>query len=837
MVTITSLRAINFRRLNFKDPIYFPKGLTIIKGRNEAGKSTVLEAILFGIYGDFKILRELRGDGRATLLDVVNHASNRAKVEVTFEVEGRKFRVERIIEKTGESARQVDARLFDVTGSSEKLIAMGTQRVNEEVLKLLRIDWREMVASNVIAQKDLERLIRLGKSDREKIINMFMGLESYNKAIEALQEERRDKSSELERKEAEARGLSERLKTLLGLEEDLEKWRKDLQALVQVLPSLEEEEKKLRATVQYLEDLFKKLQEKRSLLERKRYIEESLERTERELQEARQKIESTELELSEAEKKLNQLRVEKERLEQELSRAEKESAETQSVLARVNELWSSLEEATKELGSTEKELSTLAEKLKTMEKVSAKLNLVGEELRKIEEESRKVRTPALYIYSSIGLTLLGFLLSILYMPVGIVVLVSSVAPILIGQQSKQKTLLSLQTRKEKLLNERSALEGDLRLLVREQEEYKKLLKRKTELEQRISQILNQLRGVSRLGEAADLEQYVSRIREEAEKQQRKTEELRKQYQGLLSEASKTEQFIQNLRKTLDELVRTEEARSQEIANLHGQLKTVEEQYSSIGVPLPPFEIEGLLTPVTEKEIEDVEAVLQVYRREYENKTREVASKRAEKSRLEQYIRQAEEQLKELPKVKEDLDRLEKEVKNLRMEVEARERAIGVLRDISARRRSMFAPSVEQNMNWIVSYVTGGRYKAVKINPDNYDIEVYDAEAGRWMRRDIYSGGTNDQFLLAMRIAFTLALLPSAKGTYPRFLFLDEPLGSSDQERRQQIVKLLADELTRVFDQVFLITHVEIEEPPNSTLIELVDGKVAQTRRITSQEEG
>ena len=149
---------------------------------------------------------------------------------------------------------------------------------------------------------------------------------------------------------------------------------------------------------------------------------------------------------------------------------------------------------------------------------------------------------------------------------------------------------------------------------------------------------------------------------------------------------------------------------------------------------------------------------------------------------------------------------------------------------------MFAPSVEQNMNWLISYVTGGRYKAVRINPDNYDVEVYDAEAGKWMRRDIYSGGTNDQFLLAMRIAFTLSLLPSAKGTYPRFLFLDEPLGSSDQERRQQIVRLLANELTRVFDQIFLVTHVEIEEPPNTTLIELADGRIAETREIKNQEE-
>uniref|UniRef100_A0A7C1GMY1 SMC family ATPase n=1 Tax=Thermofilum adornatum TaxID=1365176 RepID=A0A7C1GMY1_9CREN len=837
MVTIISLKANNFRRLNFKDPLYFPKGLSIIRGRNEAGKSTILEAILFGIYGDFNILREIRGDRQAKLLDVVNHASNRAKVEVTFEVEGKKFRVERIIEKVGENARQVDARLFDVTSGNERLLASGTQRVNEEIVKLIRVDWREMIASNVIAQKDLERLIRLGKTDREKIINMFMGLESYNKAIETLQEEKRTKNAELEKKETKKKDLEDYLRTLMNLEEELKKHKEELQAIEQILPSLEEEEKRLSETVKYLEELHKKLQERKSLLKEKKYLEENLKRNEKELLETRKKIELAKHELAEAEEKLKQLQQEKEVLEKELTQIEKEYRDAQSLLAKISELWNNLQESKRELENLEDEISIKSEKLKTIEKLNAEMVQISEELKNTEEEIRKVRIPPLYIYSSIGLALLGLLLSILNLPAGLAILFSSLVPIFVGQQNKQKTLLYLQEKKSQLLSRRSVKEGELRLLEREREEYEKLLKRKAELEEKQKQTLGQLKSMAKLEDATVLEQYVARLQEEVEKLQKKTEERRKHYQQILSETSKTDQNIHNLKKTLEDLSINENARNKDIANIREQLKAVEEQYASIHVPQPPFEIEGLLMPVSEEDVEDVEAILQVYHRKYESKTREVASKKAEKNRLEQYIRQVKEQLEELPKIKEDLDRLEKEVKNLKIEVEAREKAIQVLRDISSKRRSMFAPSVEQNMNWIVSYVTGGRYKAVKINPDNYDIEVYDAEAGRWMRRDIYSGGTNDQFLLAMRIAFTLALLPSAKGTYPRFLFLDEPLGSSDQERRQQIVKLLANELTRVFDQVFLITHVEIEEPPNSTLIELVDGKVAETRKITSQEEG
>jgi len=80
--------------------------------------------------------------------------------------------------------------------------------------------------------------------------------------------------------------------------------------------------------------------------------------------------------------------------------------------------------------------------------------------------------------------------------------------------------------------------------------------------------------------------------------------------------------------------------------------------------------------------------------------------------------------------------------------------------------------------------------------------------------------------------FTLALLRGAKGTYPRFLFLDEPLGSSDPERRRRILRLLSEELTKYFEQIILITHVETPEIPNALLVTMDEGRVIATRRIT-----
>src|SRR5438046_8846740 len=79
----------------------------------------------------------------------------------------------------------------------------------------------------------------------------------------------------------------------------------------------------------------------------------------------------------------------------------------------------------------------------------------------------------------------------------------------------------------------------------------------------------------------------------------------------------------------------------------------------------------------------------------------------------------------------------------------------------------------------------------------------------------------------MRLAFALALIPQAKGRNPEFLFLDEPLGSSDKVRREGILALMHKELSENFKQIFLISHVGDLEVEADTIMEMDNGTVRE----------
>jgi exonuclease SbcC len=213
--------------------------------------------------------------------------------------------------------------------------------------------------------------------------------------------------------------------------------------------------------------------------------------------------------------------------------------------------------------------------------------------------------------------------------------------------------------------------------------------------------------------------------------------------------------------------------------------------------------------------------------------KEVTKKRERISGNEEAIRNLKESVgklanfieenKEIPRLKEEQERTFQQLeRRLRIVAEARagmEKTTEIL-------RGRVRPNVERYMGLFLPAVTLGRYKAVQLDED-YNLLVYDPEAGEFRPRDIFSGGTEDQFLLVMRLAFALALMPEAKGTRPEFLFLDEPLGSSDEFRRTGIMTLLKTELAQYFRQIFLVSHVQGIEQDVDHIIKLETGRVVE----------
>ncbi|HLY67077.1 MAG TPA: hypothetical protein VKU60_16195, partial [Chloroflexota bacterium] len=132
------------------------------------------------------------------------------------------------------------------------------------------------------------------------------------------------------------------------------------------------------------------------------------------------------------------------------------------------------------------------------------------------------------------------------------------------------------------------------------------------------------------------------------------------------------------------------------------------------------------------------------------------------------------------------------------------------RIVTLARRNIVAkvlPSTVRNMSLLLPLLTSDRYRDVDIDPETYRIKVWDESAHAMKAKDIFSGGTRDQFSLALRLAFALATLPEELGTAPGFIFLDEPLSSFDTLRTDALVDLLTrGPVADSFEQIFVISH-------------------------------
>jgi exonuclease SbcC len=159
------------------------------------------------------------------------------------------------------------------------------------------------------------------------------------------------------------------------------------------------------------------------------------------------------------------------------------------------------------------------------------------------------------------------------------------------------------------------------------------------------------------------------------------------------------------------------------------------------------------------------------------------------------------------------------------------RAKHVIDGVRERMLSQVLPSTISYMQLILPHLTAQRYHHAELDPVSYKMRVWDTyagERGEYVKKDFFSGGTQDQFSLALRLGFALAALPQELGVSPGFIFLDEPLSAFDRQRTDALIKLLTEgEIGKRFDQVFLVAHDRtFETCPFPYYIRLEGGQVA-----------
>jgi exonuclease SbcC len=662
-----------------------------------------------------------------------------------------------------------------------KALANSVKDVTAEIERLLGgITYDEIVASSVVAQKDLERLIKQRLDDRRKVINVFLNLESFNKVQDQLDNERNGIEGtsrtpghltvDKQRLETLNEQLSEYKETSVQLDNlnvKVEKLKKDQQ----------NQEKRFVET----DTLYETLSEYGEAVKQRDSLQREIEDRgllTNNLQQQLASVDAQRLELGRAETEVKKYG--------DLAEAEKSIARASEVLERVR----SAELQKAQLEDREQKLQTqIAE---TNKKVTS-----------VDESplgSPRPRRIWSYLISTAAFGA-GAILSFILSFAALTIVLGSLAVVSLLLLTRQIVSLSQQAETSRQQQERLA---GAQLVASWENDLEEVKKDRDAAVAAIRQGSSQILQV--LGSIQSYSNYLQGITDPKEVVEQASSIYNQDKQSL----SAVTERVNMLQKRLGE----EPELKRRLAQAQLDIAMVEKKLKS--TLLPPL-LEGiefspeLLDEASQMRDSLNESVSRVKTQIEESMTRIIE--------LKQF-------LEENKGLEEQVDEQRRKVLLLQKQLAVVKYSIKGLEQTSESLRNRVKPQVERYMSQILPVITSGRYKAVQLE-DDYTVRVFDPEAGEFRPKEVFSGGTEDQLLLAMRLAFALALIPQAKGRNPEFLFLDEPLGSSDRVRREGILALMHGELSENFKQIFLISHVGDLEVEADTIIEMDNGAVRE----------
>jgi len=395
--------------------VNFDRGTNLLIGIMGSGKSSLLEAMCFALFGTFPAVFRRR----IKISDVIMNrpsVKNSASVELEFELDGEIYSVKRTIYRRGNAEAELR--------KNGALVMADPGKVTGEIERLLKLDYDLFYRAIYSEQNRIDYFLMLGPRDRKTQIDELLGIDRFEVAranastvINSLRRLKIERENELAGIDEE--GISKALAGLKNEAETLEKEKKNVLAALEAAKSERNEAEKAFASLEAMKKKWDSLQQRKSGLEyalKKMEEEIKLKETGESIGNAAELeaiVTSLEGELTQKSNALSELKRKEGSVRQALSALEVErrtKAQLESMLstipggaegaeARVEELSKKRDELVKALAESkarEKEIRTLIEELSSAEgKCPVCERQMDEKLRLRLLESRKMELEAL----------------------------------------------------------------------------------------------------------------------------------------------------------------------------------------------------------------------------------------------------------------------------------------------------------------------------------------------------------------------------------------------------------------------------------------------------------
>jgi DNA repair protein SbcC/Rad50 len=160
------------------------KGITIFVGHNGSGKSSIIDAITFALFGEHT---------RKSNKNLILRGASSSFTRLNFFINSKEYSAYRQIGSLGQS---ISAKLDLVSDSNNiinKPIVAGERKqfgesMSAEVAKTLGVDYKKLKVATIIQQGELNRIIEFHPKDFKELLNGMIGMDRLDLAYQTMHE-------------------------------------------------------------------------------------------------------------------------------------------------------------------------------------------------------------------------------------------------------------------------------------------------------------------------------------------------------------------------------------------------------------------------------------------------------------------------------------------------------------------------------------------------------------------------------------------------------------------------------------------------------------------------
>ena len=156
----------------------FENGVTVFVGDNGAGKSSIIDAITFALFGQHT---------RKSNKSLIKRGSNQGFTKIGFSINDKQYQAVRKIDSKG----SLSAKFSEIIGDDRIELAAGERKqfgesMTHEIEKTIGLDFEKLKIASIVQQGELNAIINAKPKEFKELLNAIIGINKLDVASESM---------------------------------------------------------------------------------------------------------------------------------------------------------------------------------------------------------------------------------------------------------------------------------------------------------------------------------------------------------------------------------------------------------------------------------------------------------------------------------------------------------------------------------------------------------------------------------------------------------------------------------------------------------------------------